>query len=1140
MLSTLFLLFVFVPFVAADNWDDFTNNLATDLAPLITLFGERLTKQFLSESISILDNVIFALSPLGVLTAVVSVIRICGSSSLRAFVGRAQEGPAEAECELLPCVSESTSELFNDGGITRVFGRPKIVEIVVWEDGDPKLGEKKMKVGTLKEALVEKSWTCAGKLSPSQLPELDIPNLSLNKGIKRRDQFWFYCAALLGTALQLGSIMFAALTVFMWPETFQKDDKPVASYAFPFYVIGSTLLFIGMFFCAFIMERSSKEYYLQPKKPSKIYWLQPGKQHADDQVFKAFLTTKEYGGPSATENLSYIKSVRDYRFHRKYLQIYSTLASTLLGFIFQFVGLRGLHASVILAQLGSTFLMAIVRTILRTERMAPEENEFRDEQKLLSSTQQELDCFAFHLENVDSFHLRLLPDRPTTLSSPGYVSHPSLSLAKHLIHTRARLAELTSSSNQGLTVAWDDMPIRQVAQNLARAIEMTMDLMTTSWEIDLGKTFIFNLLAECRTSSQSSDPVIESYCTILLRGSDTLRWRIDVNELEAILGLWVWSIQKANDNTPDFKLHRLVGLGKDDAQKEETDLYFQKWIFRQTEATMVNSGMMDFSSQLFGFASSKHSYDTDTLAVRVDSNLEMMAAQDIYIRFLGQVFGHFKQLGGDVDIVPGPNSSFLAQNSRINELVQCIETCDLGTREEALLCIVPTLNSRGLLPELAGDSINVRKRTTEYIGNGKWKDALNLVSWLCQRSNSNEFERSVYELGYLCCQAILEGDENGRHEGSKHMCELLRSDLRAQFFQSKGTRRPVGWMNSTNHEEWWKSFSKQLGWIAWHASRNVLASNWMQPYFEALGASEHLSPSCGAGLQDSDTERSIRTLQQWLTYTTMDIEIDRDVPGYDDELAFKWALSNQNHALLYWFLVKWTEMSKDLPSLAHAAYLFAAKNHSEWAIQVLCRRGADIEAENFEHHSVMIKLVLDQDLTGIQMMLANGASINGKSKTNKMGPLEVAAEQGHNDTISLLLDHGAEIDCLGKGKYSALWWATVEQRLETVSLLLGRGADINTIGLGYISPLYSAVLNQHIQMVDLLIQNGAKLNTQNDQGQTPVMLASTEPSIEIVRLLLAAGADTKLQDYGGRTALDLARIHGCTEAIVLLEAAMQS
>lgn len=171
-------------------------------APLIVLFGERLTKQFLSESISILDNVIFALSPLGILTAVVSVIRICGSSSLRAFVGRAQEGPAEAESELLPCVSQSTSELFNDGGITRVFGRPKILELVVWEDVYNK--ETVPRVDTLKGALLEKAWSCNREISPFQLSELNIPNLSLNTGIKRRGQFWFHCAAVIGGVLQIG------------------------------------------------------------------------------------------------------------------------------------------------------------------------------------------------------------------------------------------------------------------------------------------------------------------------------------------------------------------------------------------------------------------------------------------------------------------------------------------------------------------------------------------------------------------------------------------------------------------------------------------------------------------------------------------------------------------------------------------------------------------------------------------------------------------------------------------------------------------------------------------------------------------------------------------------------------------------
>ncbi|KAF1993001.1 hypothetical protein P154DRAFT_451388, partial [Amniculicola lignicola CBS 123094] len=59
--------------------DDFANNLATDLAPIIQLFREQVTKQFLSESILTLDIIIFAIAPLGIITTVVSIIRVYGS-----------------------------------------------------------------------------------------------------------------------------------------------------------------------------------------------------------------------------------------------------------------------------------------------------------------------------------------------------------------------------------------------------------------------------------------------------------------------------------------------------------------------------------------------------------------------------------------------------------------------------------------------------------------------------------------------------------------------------------------------------------------------------------------------------------------------------------------------------------------------------------------------------------------------------------------------------------------------------------------------------------------------------------------------------------------------------------------------------
>jgi hypothetical protein len=89
--------YAFFPFVSfsclsscrADGWDDFLNNLAADLALILAPFGEQMTKQYLSGSITMVDYFIFAMGPIGILTAIISAIRVCGSPSLRTFIGRA-------------------------------------------------------------------------------------------------------------------------------------------------------------------------------------------------------------------------------------------------------------------------------------------------------------------------------------------------------------------------------------------------------------------------------------------------------------------------------------------------------------------------------------------------------------------------------------------------------------------------------------------------------------------------------------------------------------------------------------------------------------------------------------------------------------------------------------------------------------------------------------------------------------------------------------------------------------------------------------------------------------------------------------------------------------------------------------------
>jgi len=73
---------------ASFGGDEFSNNLFSDLAPLLTLFGEQVRKQFLSMSMGWTDNILLGMGPLGIMTVIVSAIRVGGVRQLKALVGR--------------------------------------------------------------------------------------------------------------------------------------------------------------------------------------------------------------------------------------------------------------------------------------------------------------------------------------------------------------------------------------------------------------------------------------------------------------------------------------------------------------------------------------------------------------------------------------------------------------------------------------------------------------------------------------------------------------------------------------------------------------------------------------------------------------------------------------------------------------------------------------------------------------------------------------------------------------------------------------------------------------------------------------------------------------------------------------------
>lgn len=97
---------------------------------LLALFGERVTTQFISQALGWADNIIIAMVPLGIVTIIVSAIRVGGPVWLKAIVGRAMENRAAAEVELMSSTSHEVSELWNGQKIVRVAGQAPIVEFI--------------------------------------------------------------------------------------------------------------------------------------------------------------------------------------------------------------------------------------------------------------------------------------------------------------------------------------------------------------------------------------------------------------------------------------------------------------------------------------------------------------------------------------------------------------------------------------------------------------------------------------------------------------------------------------------------------------------------------------------------------------------------------------------------------------------------------------------------------------------------------------------------------------------------------------------------------------------------------------------------------------------------------------------------
>jgi hypothetical protein len=398
---------------------------------------------------------------------------------------------------------------------------------------------------------------------------------------------------------------------------------------------------------------------------------------------------------------------------------------------------------------------------------------------------------------------------------------------------------------------------------------------------------------------------------------------------------------------------------------------------------MISSDLMNFSSDLFGTCSQNNTKEGDILAVKLEGGLTEMAAQEIYIHFLQQISTKWrgilsKGLGGKVDLVKESCNDWIAKNSRIEQLVDCFERSNLGWREDALLCIVPTLHYQGLLPELAADTEDI----TKYFSNchdrsAELPEPFSILRWLCARTDSAEFQRSVYAFGHLCLWTILHGITRNRPMALGEINWLISSNPRVRLVhKSSGVQRPDGWMASVLRAKWWPSFTGELGWALRHISKFEDLEAFEREDMMKMTSEHHniLPQPIVVGQHEGDTQKGIDTLLYWLTDLHTGSNLCSVMPRYGEGLALEWAFRSNNYGLLFLLLATWAELGKQEPVLVYMAYLLAVKYRSDVAVRILSRAGAFINAKDLQGYSALTRSHESNDRIAVKMLEAHGAS----------------------------------------------------------------------------------------------------------------------------------------------------------------------